>query len=199
MHAEDSFADLMVRLRDGDPEAARQVFNRFARRLIALARGRLEARLREKVEPEDVLQSAYRSFFCRYADGQFELHDWDSLWALLTTITLRKCGRWTDHYHAARRDISREIVPCAAVDDSESGWQALTREPSPDEGALLAETVEGLLRGQEGRDRDIVSLALVGYKAREISAQLNRPPRTVYRVLERVKKRLQRLRDGAEH
>ena len=43
------------------------------------------------------------------------------------------------------------------------------------------------------------ALALVGYKAREISAQLNRPPRTVYRVLERVKKRLQRLRDGAEH
>ena len=59
------------------------------------------------------------------------------------------------------------------------------------EAAVLAETVEGLLDGLEGRDREIVVLALQGHTAPEISGQLDRPLRTVYRVLGRVRKRLE--------
>jgi DNA-directed RNA polymerase specialized sigma24 family protein len=74
-------------------------------------------------------------------------------------------------------------------------WQILDREPSPQEGALLAEAVERLLQGLDGRHRDIVTLALQGYGAAEIGEQLNRPRRTVYRVLERIKKRLEQMQD----
>jgi RNA polymerase sigma-70 factor (ECF subfamily) len=63
------FHDLMARLRDGDPDAARAVFDRFARRLAALAAARLPAVLRSKLDPEDVVQSAFRTFFRRQAAG----------------------------------------------------------------------------------------------------------------------------------
>jgi hypothetical protein len=42
MTRDDSFADRMLRLRQGDEAAAAGVFDRFAHRLIGLARLRLE-------------------------------------------------------------------------------------------------------------------------------------------------------------
>jgi hypothetical protein len=67
---------------------------RFASRLIALARAELDSRIRQKVDPEDVLQSVYKSFFRRHAEGEFDLDGWDRLWAVLATITINKCRRW---------------------------------------------------------------------------------------------------------
>src|SRR5262249_54926721 len=105
----DSFDALMSGLRAGDPSAADDVFRRYARRLIALARARLEARIGRKVDPEDVLQSVFRSFFTRYGEGQFTPGDWDSLWRILAVITLRKCGNRMEYFRAARRDVTREV------------------------------------------------------------------------------------------
>src|SRR5437870_434016 len=98
MPPDPDFRQIMERLGRGDPEAAREVFRRFARRLVGLARQRLDARLRQKLDPEDVVQSVFRSFFSRQAGGQFDLDDWDGVWALLTLITLRKCGHRVEHF-----------------------------------------------------------------------------------------------------
>ncbi len=71
MGGETTFDDLMARLNDGDDEAAAEIFNRFVRRLIFLARSRLNAQVRQKEDPEDVVQSVFRSFFTRQVEGQF--------------------------------------------------------------------------------------------------------------------------------
>ena len=115
MSSDDSFADLVVRLRAGAPDAAGEIFRRFARRLIGLARLHLDARLRQKIDPEDVMQSALKSFFIRHAGGAFDLDSWDSLWSLLTVITLRKCGHKLEHFQAACRDVRRETTPAPAT------------------------------------------------------------------------------------
>jgi RNA polymerase sigma-70 factor (ECF subfamily) len=197
MSAEESFEEVMTRLRAGDQAAAAEVFARYARRLIALARLHLDGRLRQKVDPEDILQSVFKSFFLRQGRGEFDLGGWDGLWALLSVITLRKCARQRDHFNALCRDVSREAAPPAS-EKSDASWLALARDPTPAEAALLAETVELLLRDLKEREREIVSLALQGYTPSEISAQLNRPRRTVYNLLERVKKRLRaRSEDGS--
>jgi RNA polymerase sigma-70 factor, ECF subfamily len=194
MAADTSFHDLMVRLRRGNDDAATTIFHRFARRLAEVARYHLDCRLQQKVDPEDVLQSVYKSFFRRQADGSLVLSDWDELWNLLTVITIRKCIRYWERYTAARRDFRVE-APTTTTADSAFDWQLLDREPSPQEGALLAEAVERLMQGLSSRDREIVTLALQGYSAAEIGEQLNRPRRTVFRVLERIKKRLEQMQD----
>src|SRR5438132_98384 len=56
----DTFARLMARLRSGEDAAAREVFERFAGRLVALTRGRFNRLLARKVDPEDVVQSAFK-------------------------------------------------------------------------------------------------------------------------------------------
>src|SRR5580704_3564570 len=106
MTPEDSFAALMVRLQAGDDQAAAAVVHRFTHRLIALARLRLDARLRQKIDPEDVLQSVYKSFFLRQAEGELSLQNWQALWSVLAVITARKCGRWARRFQAQQRDLN---------------------------------------------------------------------------------------------
>src|SRR5882724_5195724 len=134
-------------------EAARAIFERFTRRLIGLARGQLDARLRHKIDPEDVVQSAYKSFFLRYGEGALAAEGWDGLWGLLTRITLRKCADRVRYYRAERRDIGREAGAPAREDDPEPWRDIVGHEPTPDHAAVLAETVEHLLEGLDEDER----------------------------------------------
>jgi RNA polymerase sigma factor (sigma-70 family) len=191
MPEDQSFAELMAQLRAGDEAAACRVFSEYACRLVALARSRLGSRMRQKVDPEDVLQSVYKSFFSRHAQGQLAPQSWDSLWAVLTVITLRKCGRWVERFHTGMRDVDAEAPAVGGADESNSSWQAVAREPTPDEAAILTETVEQLLSELEGRERTIAMLALQGNTVPEIAAEIGRTRRTVQRVLSRVKEKLE--------
>src|SRR5579884_2588385 len=85
-----------------------EAFRRYATRLVAVARGYIRDRLRQKVDAEDVVQSVFRSFYHHHASGQFEVTSWESLWGLLVCITMRKCGRKVAYYQAACRDARRE-------------------------------------------------------------------------------------------
>jgi RNA polymerase sigma-70 factor (ECF subfamily) len=190
-----SFDDLMTRLRAGDDDAAAEVFRRFTHRLIGLARSRMDHLLRSKVDPEDILQSVYRTFFSRHARDGFRLDSWDSLWGMLTVITLRKCDYRRKFFRAARRDVGREFAPSPRGALGRDA-QALARDPTPSEAARLAETVELLMRELNDREREILALALQGYAAPEISARVGRTERTVQRLLKRVRERLEQLQSG---
>lgn len=163
MAAENVFDRLMDRLRRGDEEAAAAVFHRFARRLIALARSQLDSWIRTRVEPEDVIQSVFRSFFTRFASGQLQIDDWDNLWTVLTLITVRKCVNRIEFWQATKRDPRRE-APLAA----ESDWpaEALARDPTPLEAAILSEVVEQLMKTASARDRAHSHLALARLRHR---------------------------------
>src|SRR5262245_44910946 len=103
-----SFVAFLERLRSGESGAAREVFRRFARQLLALARRQLGQRLVHRADPEGVVQSAFKSFFVRQRDGQLQLGSWNALWGLLTLITLRKCADRVEYHRAARRNVGRE-------------------------------------------------------------------------------------------
>jgi RNA polymerase sigma factor (sigma-70 family) len=193
MPPSDSFDDCLARLRRGDERAAAEVFQRFASRLIALASARLDPVMRQKVDPEDVLQSAFKSFF-RRVDGSFELDSWDSLWGLLARITLYKCGHRIRYFRTAGRNLRREVAP-SSEEDSNPGWEGLAREPTPPEAAALAETVEGMLHALDERDRQIFILGLQGYAVPEISRELKCSERTVFRAMKFIRSELQDMQE----
>lgn len=193
MPGTESFLELMARLRAGDEDAALRVFHGFARRLIGLARNHLDTLIRRKVDPEDVVQSVFKSFFARHGDGAFHLEDWNSLWSLLARITLRKCGHRIEELHAACRDVRREADQ-GPSDRSSATWEPLARDPSPAEAAMLVETVQALARELGERDRAILTLSLEGCTIAEVSAEAGCTERTVYRVLGHIKQRLEEMR-----
>src|SRR5262249_7015194 len=119
----------------------------------------------------------------------FEIDSWEDLWGLLTVMTLRKCGRRLTYFRAARRDADRETrLPTAT--DSDVGWEAIAREPTPSEAAILTETLEQLMRSLDETGRSILSLHLQGYPPEEIAPQVGYSQRTVRRTLETIRKRL---------
>jgi RNA polymerase sigma-70 factor (ECF subfamily) len=71
----------------------------------------------------------------------------------------------------------------------------MAREPTPDQAAVLAETVEQLLRDLEADERPILEMSLQGYTAREISEKLGRAERTVRRRREQIRQKLERLQE----
>lgn len=197
MDSTDSFADLVRRLKAGDDALANELFQRYARRLIGLARTHLDGKLRQKVDPEDVVQSVYKSFFRRLEADQVEMVDWDSLWYFLTVMTLRKCAGQAEHFQAGKRDVRREVA--TQSDDSKASWRdVIDREPTPDEAVMLTETVEQTIRDFDPEDRAVIVLSLQGYSVREISEQLKRADRSVRRLRERVRKRLEQMVSDAQ-
>ena len=178
-----------------DSPDAPDPFGRFTRRLVALARRQLGELLRARVDPEDVVQSVYKSFLVRYGPDRLALEDAQGLWALLTRITLRKCADRARYHSAECRDAAREAV---APPDEGAAWpEPEGREPTPDEAAVLAETLERLLRGLGADERAILELSLQGYSAAEVGEQLGRSERSVRRVRERARARLDRMRAEA--
>ncbi len=192
-HDDTSFLNLLVQLENGHPSAAARVFDRFADRLVALARSRMNAPILQRVDPEDVTQSVFRSFIQRQEAGQYRLENWGGLWGLLVTMTVRKCGRRAEEFYAARRDIRREIRGQANADDSQADFDIPDSQPMPEEAVAITELLEKLVEGLDPRGREVLALRLQGYSVAEISQQIGRTQRTIQRVLESVQRRLTRL------
>ena len=191
----DSFAQFLARLHSQNDAAAQELFARFARRLIGLAHRHIQAGLRHKVDPEDVVQSAYKSFFLRYNATNLDVANWNSLWGLLTLITVRKCAERAAYHRAECRDAAREA---SHMRGDEGTWlEPLGREPTPVEAAVLSETVDQLLAGLDEEERPILEMSLQGYSTREISERLGRAERTVRLLREGIRHRLERMHRAA--
>jgi RNA polymerase sigma-70 factor (ECF subfamily) len=189
MAVDDSFGRILQGLRGGDEDAAGAVYERFVRRLVALAARQFDDRLRGNADPEDVVQSAFRTAFRRIEQGEYDLGDWGALWGLLATITVRKCGRRRAYLRAGRRDAGRE--PAAARHEVFDPWQDVAdREPTPEEAAMLAETVREWLAGLGPGERSVIQLGLQGEPDPEIARRLLRTERSVRRLRLRAEDRL---------
>ncbi|MFO0875989.1 MAG: ECF-type sigma factor [Gemmataceae bacterium] len=168
--------ELIARAVAGDARAAGQIVAVAVEQLLPLARRRLGVRLQARIDPEDVLQSVFRSFFTRLRDGDLECHGGERLWRLLAVITLRKCANRRAHANAACRSVEAEVP-----------WMADTpsREVGPEEAATLADLLAHLQRRLPPLFRSIVEKTLQGETAETISGALSCPLRTVRRVRER--------------
>ena len=104
MSSEGSVTRWITALKDGDEAAAQPLWERYYRRLVSLARQKLPNARRRQADEEDVVQSAFHSFFQGVARGRFpQLHDRDNLWRLLVVITARKALDQIAQEHSKRR------------------------------------------------------------------------------------------------
>ena len=186
-------AQLMQGHEAGNQEATTELFNRYLDQLIRLARNRLAPKLARRIDPEDVVQSAYRSFFTAVGERRFVLERSGDLWRLLAGITLNKLYRQVERNTAKKRDVSKERG-LTAEDSLNIGPKILSREPSPSEAVALADEIQLVMRNFEPLHREMLELRLQGYLVEEIASQTKRTQRTVLRVLGRFK---QMLRDRA--
>jgi RNA polymerase sigma factor (sigma-70 family) len=160
-----------------DETAAAELFRRYSRRLTALAQSRLSRALAARVDAEDVVQSAYRSFFVLAGDGGVLLHERGDLWRLLVRITLRKVYRSARRHRADCRSVARDRHP------NEMEAVALSQEPTPADAAALLDELRGALAPLDVLQRRVVEMRLRGDEIETIAAEVGRSTRTVRRIL----------------
>jgi len=190
----DTVIDLVTRYQSGDEEAARLLFDRYVRRLLAFARRRLSPKLAPRLDPEDIIQSAYQSFFVRARKNEYTIHKDRDLWCLLAAITIHKIHEAVARHHATKRSIDLEQASMDAAFDCGPSRQ-VDRDPSVEEMLGVAEEIELLMRGLPVEKRHMLQYRLQGYTFEEIAEMSQRSERTVRRFFDELRARLrERLR-----
>ncbi|MFK8110899.1 MAG: RNA polymerase sigma factor [Rubripirellula sp.] len=167
-------------MRDGDEMAASTLYDRYARRVLGLVKKKLGARLSRATEPEDVVQSVFKSMFRGVQSGNYQAPPGETLWNLLAVISVNKLNRQANYHSAQCRDLDRAVqLDSASAAD-------LTDSPSLERFEMLfRETLEELA----AEDLDIVSLRIEGHSIAEIAGKTGITRRSVERRLQKTRER----------
>jgi RNA polymerase sigma factor (sigma-70 family) len=185
-NADASITQWIAGLKDGRESAAELLWKLYFDRLVGLARTKLAAATRRLADEEDVALSAFKSLCLGAAQGRFsELRDRDNLWPLLVVLTVRKSQDLVKHERRQKRGGNHAASASRREIDIEN---LLSREPTPELSAMLAENCERLLERLNPAQRQIAQLKLEGHTNAEIAAQLAVGLRTVERRLDTIRK-----------
>src|SRR5262245_29937567 len=115
MDAEWSITRLIGLAKAGAPEGVEGLWAVYFRKMVALARRKLDASPRRVADEEDVALSAFKSFWNGARQDRFpQLTDRTSLWPLLVAITANKC---VDHLrHENRQKRGGGVGPAVGID-----------------------------------------------------------------------------------
>jgi DNA-directed RNA polymerase specialized sigma24 family protein len=199
MTPEGSVTRWLGQLQAGDDAVVQSLWERYFKRLVGLARKRLADSPRRAADEEDVALSAFDSF-CRNAEaGRFpNLTNRDSLWRLLVVITARKVTHLKRH--ETRQKRGGEVAPADQADDSEALalQEVLSREPTPEMAAQVAEECRHLLAAL--RDPKLEAVALLrmeGHSVEEIAAKLGFAARSIKRKLQMIRRVWEKEQESA--
>jgi RNA polymerase sigma-70 factor (ECF subfamily) len=190
--AREEFAAMMRRVRDGCPDAAREVFDRFNPHVQRVVRRHLARRLRQQYDSHDFLQAVWASFFTTPAE-RYSFDKPDDLVNFLARIAANKViEAFRCQVQTLKNDITRN-VPIGPLSASEAaaGPAAVAaeppgREPSPSQLAIAGERWEHLLRDQPPRARRVLELLRDGHTFREIAEQTGVHPKVIQRLLRKL-------------
>ncbi len=182
---------LFARIRSGDDRAAAELLDLYAGRLIALARCRLAAKLTRRLDPEDIVQSACRSFFRQARAGRYEIRESDDLWRLLAAITTHKALHQVHRHSTAKRTIHQEEFANPGEVVKLIPSEAFARDPLPADAAMLIEETELMMGCLSPRHRRILELTLQGHDVDQAAEQAGCSERTVQRAIEHARTQLE--------
>ena len=179
---------LLKRFRRGEMDAPTQLYVRYAVRLQALATRQTSPELGRRLDPEDIVQTVFRTFFRRVALGSYDVPDGEEIWKLLLVIALNKIRDAAMHHRAAKRDVRR-------TSSGEANEIAIRGAAGKDEAALvvLRMVVDGVLEDLPQSHRRMIELRLEGHEIADIALDLGRSKRSIERVLQNFRQRMSEL------
>ena len=147
-------------------------------RLMQLARSRLRGLPGMANYDEDLALRSFYSVFRRLRDPERPLQftGRDDLWRLLATRTISRAIDLIRRHHPAEVPGDQDVT------------QLLTREPTPEEAAEVADECRRLLDSlPEPELRQIALWKVEGYTNEEIAVRLDCVPRTIERKVSRIR------------
>jgi RNA polymerase sigma-70 factor, ECF subfamily len=134
------------------------------------------------VEIDDLLQSIFASFFRGIQRGYYDVPFGEELWKLLLVIALNKLRAQGNYHTAAKRDVRLSV-----------GGIALEGLAIQNEAALntLRLVIEEVMQHLPVSAREVVALRIEGREVADISTLTRRSRRTVERILQDFRRRLE--------
>ena len=147
--------DRLIRgLRQGDQQIIAEFFDQHGGKLRGIAEKRMASVLRRRVNPSDVVQSAFRTFFRQAGEGRFQFDDPDQLWSLICAITLTKVRQKARFHRRDQRDVYRESHPDASQEPCQPGFAVFSgRELSPDAAMEFADQFQALMESLDEEEQ----------------------------------------------
>ncbi len=172
------------RLGAGDEQAATELFQRFSERVLRLAERQIGARLKPRVDPEDVMISVFDRVLGGIRGGKYKIDQTGDLWRLMFRVTLTTAKKKAIFHRQSKRDVSKEAGNPASSDCDI--WQNIAGRENVEETLVVVyrELQPQLLSQCKGRTREAVKLFLDGYQIEEIAKQLGCSRWTVRRCLD---------------
>jgi DNA-directed RNA polymerase specialized sigma24 family protein len=181
-------------LEAGDQDAARHLWERYYRELVALARTRLGTTPRRTSDEEDVALSVMRCLYEGAVRGQFTtLVNRRELWQLLATITGRKVIAHQRYLHKQKRGGGHVRGDSVLHGDNGNGLNAgfdqLRGDAlTPEVLTITAEEYRRLMTLlDDDRLRQIAQCKLEGYTNAEIAKRLGLTCRSIERKLRSIR------------
>ena len=173
------------RLNAGASSAAADLDEAYRSTLCRLVEREMNRRFRRREDPEDVVQSAFRTFYRRNLLGEFRIDSSVDLWRLLETITRHKILKHVEKHAAGKRTPKREEYP--------EGDKLCGQAPTPEEAAIAADLMEKALAGLDETYVKVLHMRLQKCTEEEIAAKLDCTRAFVRSKLKRIRDRLQKL------
>ena len=161
-------------------ERSNEIVRENQQHLLQVVRRNLPARLWRLLDPDDLVQSVFRSFFRRRVQGELADETIDDLTKLLVTMTLNKVRNAIQHHQRQRRDVRRDMIVHGDTPDIS---KFCGQDWNIEHDLYLAELVDKIMAGLPDVQREIILLRMAGRSVSEISNQVSRSERTVLRVL----------------
>ena len=178
--AEETFAELMQRVRAGDQDAATTLVKRYEPAIRRAMRFRLSgSKLGTVLDSVDICQSVMASFFIRAASGQYELDSPEQLQKLLATMAKNKLAFQIRRQYAQRRDQRREET--AADDQFMPGTTG-----TPSRQASAREMLQEVHKRLSPDERELVELRNDGIEWDEIAVRVDGKPEALRKKLARA-------------
>lgn len=167
MAEDESFAQLMTRVRAGDEQAAAELVRLYEPEIRREVRLRLsDPQVRRVFDSMDICQSVLASFFVRAALGQYDVNDPRQLLGLLLAMARNKLAFQVRKERAQRRD-SRRMSPF-----SPENLNLAADGSSPSQVIAARELVEAFRSRLSSEERQMAEMRGLGREWREIAEQM---------------------------
>lgn len=181
------------RVKQGDTAAAEQIWQKYYRRLVSMARQRLQGASLAVSDEEDVAVSVFESFYRAAENGRFpDLNSRDDLWKLLLRMAARKIIDHHRHANRARRGGDAVLQSLDHIDDG-AVFDVIGEEPSPEMVVMMTESCEQLLSHLEDTNiRNVAVGKMEGFSNAELAQKFECSERTIERRLGLIRQKITR-------
>ena len=173
--------------KDVSEDAATQFYARYMEKLMSLVERNLASRFSSRVDPEDLVQSIFRSWFNGAKKGRIKPASKDEVWKLLSVVALNKVRNKVKFHDANRRAVSR-------TEADEAVFGSIP-EPTMEDATDFLDLVKTAGSRLDDMSRRTLELILEGKSVEEIANELGRTTRSVTRYKDRIGDVLRELLD----